>query len=77
VSIKAVPCQYEPWPELVSKLESLLEEAKRGDLRSFGYACERRNGDCGQYAFHDVGSNAFKLVGIIEALKASVVRRYL
>lgn len=77
MALRPVECKYQPWPEMVERLELLLKEAKDGELRSFGYVVERRNGDCGNFAFQDVGSNAFKFAGLIVALLHRVTTRYL
>jgi hypothetical protein len=52
-----------PWDELVECLREKLAQAERGELTAFAY--------------HNVGSSAYKMVGAIEALKTRVVMRHL
>lgn len=72
-----VPLQRQPFEEVVACLREKLAQAERGEITAFAYVCEYHNGNVGQYAFHDKGSNIYKLVGVIEALKARLVKRYL
>jgi hypothetical protein len=72
-----VPLQRKPYDALIACLREKLEQAERGELTAFAYVCEYVDGNVGQYAFHDVGSNVFKMVGILEALKVRIANRYL
>lgn len=72
-----VPFERPKYEELIECLREKLAQAERGELGSFAYACEYTNGETGHYAFHDVGSNVYKIVGIIEALKIRIASRHL
>jgi len=72
-----VPLQRKPYDELVACLREKLAQAERGELTAFAFVCEYVDGKVGQYAFHDIGSNVFKLVGILEALKFRIATRHL
>lgn len=72
-----VPLQRQPFEEVVACLREKLAQAERGEITAFAYVCEYQDGNVGQYAFHDRGSNIYKLVGAVEALKYRLTKRYL
>jgi hypothetical protein len=72
-----VPLTRQAWDELVSCLEEKLAQAKAGNISAFAYVIEYANGDVGNHAYHNMGSNVYKMVGAIEALKIRVCNRHL
>jgi hypothetical protein len=62
------PLSFEPVPEIVERLEYLLELAKGGSLRAIGYATVK----AGEDNIHSVGFGAMWALGQIYNLTAAI-----
>lgn len=71
--LKLVPFERPRAKELIACLKEKLAEAERGELVSFVFACEHADGGNEHDAFIDDGASAYKLIGIVETMKAKLV----
>ena len=61
---------FQPSTELIKTLESLLEEARRGELRAIGFACVYADGLGSQGWSTEAGVDCNKLLSRITRLQA-------